>query len=84
VGALAPAVIDWLVPTAFAASAEPTSPAGGGGGDPRSNGQGPGLVGSPGFAVLVVLGIALASVLLTSAYVRWTGPARPDGRASRR
>jgi hypothetical protein len=85
VGVVAPAVIDWLVPTAFAASAEPTAGvAGGGGGDPRSNGQGPGLVGSPGVALLVVVGIALAAVVVTTAYVRWTKPNRTDDRPRRR
>jgi hypothetical protein len=42
------------------------------GGDPRSAGQGPGLVGDPGFALLVVVAIGLLSVIATVAYVRLT------------
>lgn len=41
--------------------------------DTRSAGQGPGLVGDPLLAVGLVLGIAVAAVLLTTAYVRLTG-----------
>ena len=42
------------------------------GGDPRSPGEGPGLVGDPAFALLVVGSIALVSVALTLAWVRLT------------
>jgi len=42
------------------------------GGDPRSSGQGPGLVGNPGLALLSVLGIGLAAVVGTLIYVRLT------------
>lgn len=42
------------------------------GGDPRSPGEGPGFVGEPLMAIGIVVGIALASVLLTLAYVRLT------------
>ena len=42
------------------------------GGDPRSSGQGPGLVGDPGFALIAVVVIGLVSVLATAAYVRLT------------
>jgi hypothetical protein len=42
------------------------------GGDPRSSGQGPGLVGNPGLALLIVLGIGLAAVVGTLIYVRLT------------
>ena len=45
-------------------------------GDPRSSGQGPGLVGDPLFAVGVVLVIGVATVLASLAYVRFTGGAR--------
>jgi len=45
-------------------------------GDPRSSGQGPGLVGDPAFAVGLVLAIAIAAVLVTLAYVRLTGGRR--------
>jgi hypothetical protein len=42
------------------------------GGDPRSSGQGPGLVGDPAFALFVVIAIGLGSVLATLVYVRLT------------
>ena len=42
------------------------------GGDPRSSGQGPGLVGDPAFALLIVIAIGLGSVLATLVYVRLT------------
>lgn len=45
-------------------------------GDPRSSGQGPGLVGDPLLAVGVVLLIGVATVLASLAYVRFTGGAR--------
>ena len=49
-------------------------------GDPRSAGQGPGLVGDPALAILAVVAIALLAVTLTLAYVRATGgrEGRPD------
>jgi hypothetical protein len=46
-------------------------------GDPRSSGQGPGLVGDPAFAVLAVVVIGLGAVVATLAWVRMTG--RPEG-----
>lgn len=61
--------------TVLAASPSP-EPAGG---DPRSVGQGPGLVGDPGFALLAVVAIGLLSVLATVAYVRLTA-GRDTGR----
>ncbi len=70
-----------LVPGPFAAghvlaaSPEP-SPASG---DTRSPGEGPGFVGAPLFAILAVLGLGLATALLTLAYVRLTGG--PSGGA---
>jgi hypothetical protein len=82
VSAALPAVISLvpslggLVPTALAASADPTAAAGG---DPRSNGQGPGLVGTPGLAILGVAAIAAAAIVVTTIYVRLT-----DDRAGRR
>ena len=65
------AVVAWLAlaMTALAASPAPTA---GSGGDPRSSGQGPGLVGDPAFALLAVVGIGLASVAVTFLYVRLT------------
>ena len=61
----------WLVSamSALAASPSPGAPVG----DPRSSGQGPGLVGDPAFALLAVIGIGVASVVATLAYVRVTG-----------
>ena len=58
--------------TALAASPVPSA----GGGDPRSSGQGPGLVGDPLFAVALVIGIALATTVATIGYVRLTGGRR--------
>jgi hypothetical protein len=65
-----------LIPSALAASPEPSVAAGG---DPRSNGQGPGLVGTPGVAILAVVAIGIAAVVATTIYVRLTRPAQPSG-----
>jgi hypothetical protein len=43
------------------------------GGDPRSPGQGPGLVGDPGSAILVVVAIGLVAVGLTLLWLKATG-----------
>ena len=59
-------------------AAEPAASPGTGG-DPRSPGQGPGLVGDPLFAIGVVLLVATTSVVLTLAYVRLTS-SRSNGR----
>jgi hypothetical protein len=83
VSALLPALItvipplDVLVTAARAASAAPT-PAGIG--DPRSNGQGPGLVGSPALAILGVVAIGVVAVVVTAVYVRLTRPATDPTR----
>jgi hypothetical protein len=67
---MAVAGIGWL---AFALSAAAASPTPGAEvGDPRSSGQGPGLVGDPGVAILVVVAIGLGSVIATLVYVRLT------------
>ena len=58
-----------------AIAASPT-PDAGGGGDPRSPGQGPGLVGDPLAAVLIVLAIAIASVVATFLWIRVTDERR--------
>ena len=47
-------------------------PSPGGGGDTRSAGEGPGLVGSPLLAVAIVLLIALVAIVATLLYVRVT------------
>jgi hypothetical protein len=62
----------WLSLALPALAASP-SPSAGAGGDPRSSGQGPGLVGDPVLAVLVVLAIGLAAFGVTLMYVRITG-----------
>jgi hypothetical protein len=50
-------------------------------GDPRSSGQGPGLVGDPLTAVLVVAAIAVVTMGITLAYVRLTGRSEDAGRS---
>lgn len=62
-----------LVAPALAASPTPSGPIGG---DPRSVGQGPGLVGDPAMAILIVVAIGLTAVVLTLAYVKLTGGRR--------
>ena len=58
---------------AFASTALGASPTPSPGiGDPRSSGQGPGLVGDPLMAILVVVAIAVVTVGITLAYVRMT------------
>jgi hypothetical protein len=52
------------------------SPTPGPGGDPRSSGQGPGLVGDPAFAILAVALIATGAIVATLVYVRLTGGPR--------
>ena len=54
----------------LAASPAPTSAAIG---DPRSSGQGPGLVGDPLAAILVVAAIAALALGMTLLYVKATG-----------
>lgn len=61
----------WLATALSVLAASPT-PSGMPGGDPRSSGQGPGLVGDPVLAVVVVIGIGLGALLLTLVYVRMT------------
>jgi hypothetical protein len=76
-------IASWLVvvlagaPAVLGASPDPTAATVG---DPRSSGQGPGLVGDPGAAIGLVLLVAGASVAITAAYLRFTapkGPAKP-------
>jgi hypothetical protein len=77
------AVMAAIVPVAMAASPEASAPAGG---DPRSAGEGPGLVGQPGIALLAVIGIAVLAIVATTVYIRLTGGPRggrdSDGRRS--
>lgn len=65
----------WLGTMATVLAATP-APSAAAGGDPRSVGQGPGLVGDPAFALLAVVVIGLAAVLLTLVYLRLTAPRR--------
>lgn len=62
-----------LVETVAAASPSPSAAVGN---DPRSSGQGPGLVGDPATAILLVIGIGVATVVVTLLYVRATGGRR--------
>ncbi len=61
-----------LMLAAAVAAASP-SPSAAVGNDPRSSGQGPGLVGDPATAILLVLGIGLIAVVGTLAYIKLTG-----------
>ena len=71
------AAVGWLIADASAVLAASPTPTAGAGGDPRSSGQGPGLVGDPVLAVAIVLAIAVTAVSLTLVYVRLTDrPAR--------
>ena len=67
------AVVAWLTGAMTAMAASP-SPSAASGGDPRSSGQGAGLVGDPAFALLAVVAIGIAAVLITLVYVRLTAP----------
>lgn len=67
------AFLGGFVSTVLAASPDASAA----GGDPRSSGQGPGLVGDPLMAVGLVLAIGLATTLATIGYVRLTGGRRP-------
>ena len=58
------------VATALAASPVPSDALSG---DPRSSGQGPGLVGDPAGAIAGVLVVAFLALALTLLYVRATG-----------
>jgi len=69
--AVAVSTTTWLTEALTVLAASP-SPSAATGGDPRSSGQGPGLVGDPAFAVLLVVAIGVGAVLLTLAYVRLT------------
>jgi hypothetical protein len=69
-GVLAASTI-WLTLAIPAVAASP-SPGPGAGGDPRSSGQGPGLVGDPLLALLAVIVIGIGALVVTLAYVRLT------------
>jgi hypothetical protein len=88
VTAILPAIVEavpparGLIATTLAASPEPSLAPGGG--DPRSNGQGPGLVGTPGLAILGVAAIAILAVVVTTIYVRITTPPPDEKPRNRR
>lgn len=63
--------LTWLVLAVPVMAASP-SPGAGVGGDPRSSGEGPGLVGDPVFALVAVIAIGLGALALSLAYVRLT------------
>lgn len=74
--AVLPAVGPIGGPAPAAAASPDATPGPGGGGDPRSVGEGPGLVGNPLFALVLVLGIGIVAAGLTALYVRATGGPR--------
>jgi len=74
VAAALAATVGWLLSASVALAASPTP--GTEAGDPRSSGQGPGLVGDPLLAVLAVVVIGVTAVLVTLAWIRLTP--RPD------
>jgi len=67
---------DWLFRNAVAVLAATAEPSLRPGSDTRTTGGGPGLVGDPALALLVVVGIAALSVVATLVYVRSTGGPR--------
>ena len=71
IGAIALVGVFWLAFAVATLAASPSPPPGAAG-DPRSSGQGPGLVGDPAFAFLAVVAIGLGSVAATLIYVRLT------------
>ena len=69
--------IVWAVLSSTTLTAIAASPAASAaGGDPRSSGQGPGLVGEPLAAVALVVAIGLVAAVATFGYVRLTGGRR--------
>ena len=71
VGVLSRATVAMLALPSLVLGASP-APSQPGAGDPRSSGQGPGLVGDPLTALIIVGAIALLSIVATLAYVRLT------------
>jgi hypothetical protein len=70
VALLAAAAMLFVVAPSAAFAASPTPPPAGG--DPRSAGEGPGLVGDPLLAIAGVAGIGVAAVVATLGYLRLT------------
>jgi hypothetical protein len=67
------AIVGAATGTASAASPAPTAALGG---DPRSSGSGPGLVGDPLFAIGAVVALGVIATVLTLVYVRLTAERR--------
>ena len=67
-----------IIPVALAASPSPAAV----GGDPRSSGEGPGLVGEPGIAILAVAIIAITSIIGTTLWIRLTDDRSAEERRS--
>jgi hypothetical protein len=65
---------------ALALAASPAATSGADVGDPRSSGQGPGLVGDPVWAIVIVVLIAGLSLAATLVYVRMTATKGPSQR----
>ena len=70
IAATVAAVVQLTAAAAWAASPSPTAAAAAG--DPRSSGQGPGLVGDPLWALAIVVVIGVTALVATLAYVRTT------------
>ena len=70
--AAAAAVVVQLTSAAATLAASPSPTAAAAAGDPRSSGQGPGLVGDPLWALAIVVVIGVTALLATLAYVRTT------------
>jgi hypothetical protein len=78
------AVAAWAIGFLVPAGVMAASPTPGAAGDPRSSGEGPGLVGEPLLALGIVIAIAIASIGLTMIYVRATGGPGHDRPPPRR
>ena len=71
VAAVVAAVLQ-LTSAAAVLAASPSPTAAAAAGDPRSSGQGPGLVGDPLWALAIVVVIGVTALVATLAYVRTT------------
>ena len=70
--AAAVALVAQLTSAAAVLAASPSPTAAAAAGDPRSSGQGPGLVGDPLWALAIVVVIGVTALVATLAYVRTT------------
>ncbi len=70
--AAAVAAVAQLTSAAAVLAASPSPTAAAAAGDPRSSGQGPGLVGDPLWALAIVVVIGVTALVATLAYVRTT------------